>query len=138
MKYLVDTDWIIHYLRGAEEIKQKLISIKAEGLAVSVISLAEVYEGVYQSPEPLANEKVLKDFLTGVSVLQVNEEICKRFGEERAKLRKQGKLIGDFDLLIASTCLHYNLILLTGNIKHFERVENLNIYHERLPLREYG
>jgi tRNA(fMet)-specific endonuclease VapC len=130
MKYLVDTDWIIHYLRGAEKVTQKLISVKVEGLAISMVSLAEIYEGVCQSPDPLANERVLKDFLTGVSVLQVDEEICKTFGKERARLRKQGKLIGDFDLLIASTCLHHNLILLTGNIKHFERVESLKILFE--------
>ncbi|MEA2052523.1 MAG: type II toxin-antitoxin system VapC family toxin [Euryarchaeota archaeon] len=71
--------------------------------------------------------KVLKDFLTGVTVLEINEEISKKFGEQRAKLRKQGKLIGDFDLLIASTSLCYNLTLLTYNINEFEREENLKI-----------
>jgi predicted nucleic acid-binding protein len=49
--YLIDTDWVIHYLNGHKEIVQKLKSLKKEGLALSVISLAELYEGVYYSTE---------------------------------------------------------------------------------------
>ena len=47
--------------------------MKKEGLAISVISLAELYEGVYGSADPVSNERVLKDFLTGVTVLEINE-----------------------------------------------------------------
>ena len=60
-------------------------------------------------------------------VLGLKEEICQIFGRERGKLRKHGNIIGDFDLLIASTCLYYNLTLLTNNVRHFERVEGLLI-----------
>ena len=127
MKYLIDTDWIIHYLRGTKEVIKKIISLKEEGLTISVVSLAEVYEGVYRSSNSFSNEKVLKNFLRGVSVIGINEEICRVFGRERGRLRKEGKLIGDFDLLIASTCLHYNLTILTNNIKHFEKIGNLKI-----------
>ena len=130
MKYLVDTDWIIHALHGKEKEVTKLLELKKDGLAISVISLAELYEGVYRSADPISNETVLKDFLSGVMVLEINEEISKKFGELRAKLRTQGKLIGDFDLLIASTGLCYNLTLLTYNINEFERVENLNIFSD--------
>jgi predicted nucleic acid-binding protein len=71
--------------------------------------------------------KVLQDFLSGVSVLGIDGEICKIFGRERARLRKEGKPIGDFDLLIASTCIRHELTLLSDNIREFERVENLKI-----------
>ncbi len=127
MQYLIDTDWIIHSLRGEERIIRKLLSLKDEGLAISVISLAELYEGVYRSKEPPLSEKILKDFLTGVSVLGIDEESCRIFGQQKENLRKKGKTIGDFDLLIASTCLHHDLTLLTANIKHFEMVEILTI-----------
>ena len=130
MNYLVDTDWIIHALHGKEKEVTKLLELKMDGLAISVISLAELYEGVYRSADPISSETVLKDFLSGVMVLEINEEISKKFGELRAKLRTQGKLIGDFDLLIASTGLCYNLTLLTYNINEFERVENLNIFSD--------
>ncbi|NQE52023.1 hypothetical protein C5S29_00420, partial [ANME-1 cluster archaeon GoMg3.2] len=71
--YLVDTDWIIHGLHGKEKEVTKLLELKKEGLAISVISLAELYEGVYGSADPVSNERVLKDFLTGVTVLEINE-----------------------------------------------------------------
>ena len=96
-------------------------------MALSIVSLAELYEGIYHSTDPQKDEKALKKFLEVVSILEINEEICKIFGRERARLRKLGRMIGDFDLLIASTCLCYDLILLTNNIKEFERVKNLKI-----------
>jgi len=50
-----------------------------------------------------------------------------KFGKERGGLRKKGRIIGDFDLLIASTCIYYDLIVLTNNRKHYEVVEGLKI-----------
>ena len=125
--YLIDTDWIIHYLNGQRETVKRLVSLRKEGLAISVISLAELYEDVYYSTNPEGDKKALDDFLTGVSILGIEDEICKIFGKERGKLRKLKIVIGDFDLLIAATCLCYNLTLLTNNIRHFKMVEGLNI-----------
>jgi len=127
MKYLIDTDWIIDHLNEVEKVKRKLEELAPEGLALSIVSLAEVYEGVFYSYDPEESEKALKEFLTGVSILGIEEEICKIFGKERGRLRKEGKIVGDFDLLIASTCLHHNLTLLSNNVRHFERIENLKI-----------
>ncbi|UJS18493.1 MAG: type II toxin-antitoxin system VapC family toxin [Candidatus Jettenia sp.] len=127
LSYLIDTDWIIHYLNGQREIVKRLLALRKEGLAISVISLAELYEGVYYSTNPEGDKKALDNFLTGVSILGLDDEICKVFGKERGKLRKLKIAIGDFDLLIAATCLCYNLILLTNNIRHFKMVEGLNI-----------
>ena len=62
LSYLIDTDWIIHYLNGNDKIVEKLTSLKDAGLAISVISLAELYEGVYYSTNPIGNEQALKDF----------------------------------------------------------------------------
>jgi tRNA(fMet)-specific endonuclease VapC len=55
----------------------------------------------------------------------VDEDICSVFAKERGRLRREGSLIGDFDLLIASTCLSHDLTLLTNNVRHFERVNGL-------------
>lgn len=93
-----------------------------------MISLAELYEGVYYSTNPDADERAINDFLTDVSILGVEEEICKIFGKERGRMRQEKKMIGDFHLLIASTCLFYDLILLTNNRKHYQLVEGLNIF----------
>jgi len=125
--YLIDTDWIIHYLNGSRNIVAKLRSLEKEGFAISVISLAELYEGIYYSTNPDGNERALDDFLSGVSMIGIEDEICRLFGKERGRLRQVKKMIGDFDLLIASTCLHHNLTLLTNNRKHYKMVEGLKV-----------
>ena len=61
LSYLIDTDWVIHYLNGNEKIVEKLTSFKKKGLAISVISLAELYEGMYYSRDPTGNEQALRD-----------------------------------------------------------------------------
>lgn len=66
-------------------------------------------------------------FLDGITVMPIDEEVCDLFGRERGKLRQQGRLIGDFDLLIAATCLRYDLTVCTNNRRHFEVVEGVRI-----------
>ena len=127
LSYLIDTDWIIHYLNGNSGIVEKIRLLEKEGLAASVISVAELYEGIYYSTNPAGNEKALNDFLSGISTLGIEDGVCKVFGKERGRLRQEKKMIGDFDLLIASTCLHHRLTLLTNNRRHYEMVDGLNI-----------
>lgn len=126
MKYLIDTDWIIDHLNGIESVTKKLEKFSTFGICTSVVSVAELlYEGVYGSKNSEASLDALETFLEGITVLSIDQEVCKIFGRERNKLRKQGIIIGDFDLLIASICLRYNLILLTNNKKHFEKIDSL-------------
>ena len=127
VKYLIDTDWAIDHLNQVDRVVNKLKELRPQGLALSVVSLAELYEGIYYSRDPEKSRVALEAFLEDVSVLGVDEEICKIFGRERGRLRKEGKLIGDFDLLIAATCLHYGLTLLSNNRRHFELIEELSI-----------
>jgi len=127
ISYLVDTDWIIHYLKGRQPFVGRLQALRERGLAISVITLGELYEGVYGTPEPEKKEQGLKDFLQGVVVLGIDEETCRLFGKERRRLRLAGGLPGDMDLFIGVTALRHNLTVLTNNRNHFERIENLHI-----------
>lgn len=127
MKYLIDTDWIINHLNGIESVTKKLEKFTTFGICTSIISVAELYEGVYGSKNYEDSLDALETFLDGITVLSIDQEVCKIFGRERNKLRKRGAIIGDFDLLIASMCLRYNLILLTNNKKHFEKIDSLRI-----------
>ena len=108
-------------------VVEKLDKLKSEGLGLSVISLAELYAGIYRSNDIHKAIEVLSKFLLRVTILGVDEGICQIFGNEHAKLRTMGKIIEDFDLLIAATCLSHNLKLLTNNRRHFERIEGLEI-----------
>ncbi len=125
--YLIDTDWAIDYLNDREPVASEIEELKKEGAGVSVISVAELYEGVHYSRDPETSERKLLGFLSGVAVLGVDEETCKTFGKVRGELRRKGLLIGDFDLLIASTSLRYGVPLCTNNRRHYERIESLKI-----------
>ena len=125
--YLVETDWAVHWLRGREDIVNRLRELQEQGIGLSMISLAELYTGIYYSTDPVKARGELDDFLSFVAILGLNQEICQIFGEENARLRKDGQVIEDFDLLIAATCLHHGLKLLTDNRRHFQRIEGLEI-----------
>ena len=127
MLYLVDTDWVIHHMNGARRVTARLAQLEPDGLGLSIVSLAELYEGMLRSREPATDERVLDDFLSDVPVVDLDDETCRIFGRERSRLRADGNLIGDLDLLIASTALRHGLTLLTNNRRHFERIEGLAI-----------
>ena len=127
LHYLIDTDWVIHYLHAHPGIVTRLDELQPQGLALSIISLAELYEGVYYSRDPEGDEQDLNNFLRGVTVLGLDTDIAKIFGRERGRLRAAGTLIGDLDLLIGATALHHNLTLLTNNRSHFERIAGLRM-----------
>ena len=94
---------------------------------MSVVPLAELYEGVYVSSNPTGNEQALDDFLRGASVLGIDAETRKIFGQHRGRLRAKGKMVGDFDLLIGATGLRHGLTVLTNNRRHVELIEGLPI-----------
>jgi len=125
--YLVDTDWAIHHLSGHQLIIQRLQDLQHEGLGLSVVSLAEIYEGVYYSRDPEESERSLIAFLESVSLIGIDEETAKIFARERGRLRADGMLIGDADLFIAATALQQGVTLLTNNRRHFERVTGLRM-----------
>ena len=128
MKYLIDTDWMIDHLHHIERVTRRLEALAPEGLALSIISLAELYEGVYYASAPAESEAALQRFLNPeLTILGVDEETCKAFGKERGRLRAAGLMIGDCDLLIGATALRYNLTLLTNNRRHFVRIEGLHM-----------
>lgn len=127
VRYLVDTDWAVNFLLGHPETTDRLRQFRPEGLALSVVSLAELYEGVFYSRSPQQSQQGLDDFLEAVTVLSVDEDICRLFGRERGRLRGAGQLIGDFDLLIGATALQRGLTLLTNNRRHFEMIEGLRL-----------
>lgn len=126
-RYLIDTDWVIHWLNGHQKIRGRLNDLKEQGLSVSVISLAELYEGVYYGRNRKMAEEGLRDFLTGAELLLVDQATADTFGRERGRLRAARKIIGDFDLMITATAIHHGLTLLTNNRRHFERFEALRI-----------
>jgi len=125
--YLVDTDWSIDHLCGVERVTRKLHELEPEGLAISVISLAELYEGAHYSRDPLHSVAALQRFVAGVVALPLDDEVCSLLGKERGRLRKLGRTIGDCDLFIACTAIRNEMILCTNNRRHFEMIGGVRL-----------
>ena len=127
MQYLVDSDWTIDYLNGIPRIVQALNGFLPEGVGISIISMAEIHDGIPGNIASEDAEQALSDFLDYVEVVPLDDNICRIFARERRRLRAAGNIIGDFDLLIGSTALRHGLTLLTNNRRHFERMAGLSI-----------
>jgi predicted nucleic acid-binding protein len=128
MKYLVDSDWIIDCLHGDERAVDTLRELAPAGLATSIISVAEIYEGAYSQVDPDGHLETFRTFLRAFTVLSLTDSTADRFARTRAKLRSEGRAPPDFDLLIAATALDCGLVVITRNIRHFSRIQELELY----------
>ncbi len=128
-RYLLDTSIIIWVLRERQEIIAIVERLHKEGeVYSSYICLAELFEGVRRvSNQTAAEQQLLELFATFEALYGLDIPIAKQFGQIRAGLKASGKTIEDLDILIASTCLAYDLTLVTGNPKHFSRIPNLKV-----------
>lgn len=127
MKYLIDTDWVIEVLKGKRDIIAKLLSFTPEGLTISLITYGEIYDGIIHGQHRQRHEQGFLKFLESVEILPLTPAIMQEFAQLRGNLRSQGQLIGDLDILIAATALHHNLIVLTNNRSHFQRISGLTL-----------
>jgi len=128
---LIDTDWLIDTIGGVAAASQVLEQIFQDGPTISIISIGEYLDGAFGSPDPDREIQMLQQFLSRMAVLGIDESTMEIFARMRNFLRRRGQLIPDFDLLIASTALQYDLTLLTRNTRHFARIPNLRLYLPR-------
>jgi tRNA(fMet)-specific endonuclease VapC len=128
MRYLLDADWIIHLLAGNKDVADRIHHLEPEDIAISLVTVAEVYEDAFTYANPGAHLQAFRDFLSHFELLNLNLAIMERFAEIRSYLRRRGELISDFDILLGATALHYDLIVLTENKRHFKRIPDLKLY----------
>jgi tRNA(fMet)-specific endonuclease VapC len=110
-------------MKGKFNLDKKFRNAGSENLFISEITLAELKFGVENSENQLKNRKSLTNFLTGVQILPIIESLD-IFAKEKARLRKLGTIIDDFDLLIGSTGVAYNFTVVTNNTNHLSRIED--------------
>ncbi len=128
MRYLLDADWIIQVLAGKKAAVSAYKRINPEEIAVSYITIGEIYDVAFSYANPQAHLHTFRQFLAPFPLLDLNEPIMERFAEIRSYLRRQGELISDFDMLIGATALFYDLTVLTYNTRHFQRIPDLKPY----------
>ena len=126
MKYLLDTNIIIHLFRGKFNLLPKIENVGLENCAISEITLAELVYGAENSSDPKKNHRLIDKFVEQISVLPVFNAIH-TYGKEKARLRRSGNMISDFDLLIGCTAISNDLIMVTENSKEFERITEIKI-----------
>ena len=127
MRYLLDSDWAISYLHNTPRFVSRIDALEPMGIAISVISLAEMYEGALGARDPEQSQRDLDAFVERLDLLIVDEQTARIVGRERRRLRVEGLPIDGMDLLIAATALRYDLTLLTNNRRHFERIPALAV-----------
>ncbi len=125
-RYLLDTDICIYFLKGKYHIKSKIEEAGLSNCFISEITIAELAYGAYNSEQ---FEKHIQEVLKMQALFEVIpiNEILISFGEEKARLKKAGNLIPDFDLLIGLTAFQHNMILVTNNEKHLSRIDKIEI-----------
>ncbi|TKI68921.1 type II toxin-antitoxin system VapC family toxin [Sulfurimonas crateris] len=126
-KYLIDSDMLIYFLKGKQEAVARLSDIPPSELYISRINFAELLYGAYNSVRVEANLKIIVPFLKNFQVLEFDEEAATLFAKEKSRLKKTGNIIADMDLMIASIAIKNECTLITNNLKHFERIRDLNI-----------
>jgi len=126
--YVVDSDWVADWLAERPQATRLLTDLSTDGIAISLVTYGEIYEGIYYGRDPIRAAQVFRQFLREVPVLPLHRLILQRFARIRGDLRRCGLIIGDPDILIAATTIHYGYTLVTRNRAHFERIPELQLY----------
>jgi predicted nucleic acid-binding protein len=128
MTYLLDTDWLLDVIAGARGAAQTLEELRRHGLAISIVSHGELFEGAFGFPDSHERLAELYAFLSQFDTVPLSDPIMEIFGRNRSELRHAGQLIPDLDLLIAATAVSHDLTLLTRNLRHLTRVPDLQLH----------
>lgn len=122
--YLLDTDICIALLKKDTNVANRFRKAGAHNCNISNISLAELFFGAYKS----GGKKHFSDISEIMNLMeQFPINSLRKYGEIRWFLESKGMKIGDMDTFIAATALEENLILVTGNTKHFYRIPGLQV-----------
>ena len=105
---------------------EKFEQIGTENFAISEITMAELVFGAEKSKNPQKNLDLIEVFANQVVILPIFSAIY-LYGKEKARLRSIGLQISDFDLLIGCPAVEKDLIMVTENLKEFQRISGIQI-----------
>ena len=127
MSYLLDTNICIHFLRQHPGIIKRIGQCRENEIAISIITLAELQFGAYNSSQVVNNIRRIEFFLERTQLLDLTPKTTGIFAIIKASLRKSGNIIDDFDILIGATAIENDLTLVTDNERHFSRIEKIRM-----------
>ena len=126
MTYLLDTNICIYFLKAKFNLVSRIEKVGFENLFISEITVAELKYGAEKSEFPDENRLIINELINKFKQLPIYSALD-IYAQEKARLKKSGLLVDDFDLLIGSTAIVNDMILVTNNEKHFDRLANLKI-----------
>ena len=127
ISYLLDTNIVIYVIKRRPIEALEVFNQHTNRMAISSITLAELIHGAEKSSKPAHNYAVLEDFCSRLEVLPYSAKAAQHYGSIRAALEKTGQLIGINDIHIAAHARSEGLVLVTNNLREFERVPALQL-----------
>jgi tRNA(fMet)-specific endonuclease VapC len=126
--YLLDTNICIYAIKNKPiSVLEKIKENSKLGIYISSLTIAELEYGIENSNRIKENRVSLIKFLSIFNILSFDDQDAIPYGKLKAKLKKEGTIIGPIDMLLAAQALSKDLILVTNNTKEFERIENLKL-----------
>ncbi len=125
-KYLLDTNICIFYIKGQYELNKKIAEVGEQNCFISEMTVAELKYGVENSKTVEAMRTIVEAFIPKFAIIPIYNSLD-IYAKEKAKLRKQGLLIDDFDILIGCTSIANGLTMVTNNVVHLNRLANIVI-----------
>jgi tRNA(fMet)-specific endonuclease VapC len=126
MNYLLDTNICIYFFKGQFGLINKFQEKGFSSMAISEITLAELIYGAEKSQNVTKNKKLIYEFVDRLTFLPIFDGI-EIYGKEKARLKTKGAIISDLDLFIGATAIANDMILVTRNVREFERIEHIQI-----------
>lgn len=125
IQYLLDTNIVIYVIKHRPIEVLETFNQHANRMAISSITLAELFHGAEKSSKPSHNYAVIEDFASRLEIFAYATKAAHHYGSIRIELEKRGQPIGVNDLHIAAHARSEGLVLVTNNLKEFERVPGL-------------
>jgi predicted nucleic acid-binding protein len=128
--YLLDSNLVIPYLANDPATVPLVERLAPEGIAISIITYLEVYQGTLRSPDPERSQEQFERFLAVVPTLPLSPAVARRCARLREELKGRGRRVRDraLDLVIAATALEHGLRLVTRNLADYADIPELALY----------
>lgn len=127
LKYMLDTNIVIYVIKRRPIETLNTFNHHAGQLSISSITLAELIYGAEKSAKPDENLRRTEDFISRLEVLDYDQKAAAHYGDIRTTLERKGTPLGVNDLHIAGHARSMGLILVTNNLREFERVDALRL-----------
>jgi tRNA(fMet)-specific endonuclease VapC len=133
VSYLFDTNAVIHLMKLRDPLATRVRQIGPSAIAVSTITLAELWFGAARSQRPQRSRADQDLALAPFRVLDFDASAADRYASVRAELTARGRPMGDRDLMIAAIALANHLTVVTSNVAEFARVPELQVKDWMIP-----